>query len=102
MPLVKMLDRDKTTMDRLWLKIQEMDVKLIHINGSKMPADALSRQPRQPLAPSKLAKKAQEDVIHNLVSSSTLKEAFPENMSTMQWRFEQGQDPTCKVIKKSG
>ena len=55
--LAKMVDRDRTTMDTLWVKIQDMDIKLIHIDGSKIPTDALSRQPRQPLAPSQIQKK---------------------------------------------
>ena len=70
-----------------------MDIKVIHINGSKMPADALTRKPRQPLVPSQSQKKH-----NNLVSSSTSREAYPQNMSSIQWKFEQNQDPLYKVV----
>ena len=52
-----------------------------------MPADALSRVARR-------------YVKANLcVSSATMTEALPQKMSYMHWKFEQSQDPICKIIK---
>ena len=79
--------REKATADALLHKLSVMELTLIHITGTEMPADALSRQ-------------AQEAVIGNLaVSSSTIMEALPEAMSDLQWKFEQSEDPQCKVIR---
>ena len=87
MPLVKAASRDKSTSDALLHKLSAMDLTLIHMVGSEMPADALSRQ-------------AKEAVKGNLtVSSATIMEALPEAMSDLQWKFDQSQDPTCKVMK---
>ena len=52
-----------------------------------MPADALSRQSEQAIE-SNLA-----------VSSSTMMEALPEAMSNLQWKFEQSEDPQCKIMR---
>ena len=52
-----------------------------------MPADALSRQAEQAIE-SNLA-----------VSSSTIMEALPEAMSNLQWKFEQSEDPQCKIMR---
>ena len=87
MPLVKAASRDKNTADALLHKLTAMDLELIHMVGAEMPADALSRQ-------------AKEAVKGNLaVSSATIMDALPEAMSDLQWKFEQSQDPTIKVMK---
>ena len=87
MPLVKAASKERSTADALLLKLSEMDLTLIHINGPEMPADALSRQ-------------AREAIKGNIaVAASTLMEALPESMSDLQWKFEQSQDAHCKVIK---
>ena len=87
MPLVKSATKEKATSDALLHKLSVMDLTLIHIIGSDMPADALSRQ-------------AQEAVKGNLaVSSATIMESLPEAMSDLQWKLDQSEDPQCKVMK---
>ena len=45
LPIVKNGRRDDNTMHALRVKMNEMDIELIHMRGDAMPADALSRQP---------------------------------------------------------
>ena len=88
MPLVKSSSRDKSTSDALLYKLSTMELSLIHIKGQEMPADALSRQ-------------AQIAIKGNLaLVASTIMEALPAAMSDLQWKHEQSEDPTCKVMKK--
>ena len=47
MPIVKASTRERTTADALLHKLSVMELTLIHITGTKMPADALSRQALQ-------------------------------------------------------
>ena len=87
MPLVKSATKERATSDALLHKLASMDLTLIHIIGSDMPADALSRQ-------------AQEAVKGNLaVSSASIMETLPEAMSDLQWKLDQSEDPQCKVMK---
>ena len=87
MPLVKAASRDKSTSDALLFKLSTMELTLIHIKGQDMPADVLSRQ-------------AQEAIKGNLaVAASTIMEALPAAMSDLQWKHEQSEDATCKIMK---
>ena len=45
LPIVKNGRREDSTMHALRIKMNEMDIELIHMRGDAMPADALSRQP---------------------------------------------------------
>ncbi len=87
MPLVKASTRDKATSDALLHKLSVMDLQLIHIVGTEMPADVLSRQ-------------AQQETKGNLpIAASSMSQALPEAMSDLHWKHEQSEDPECKVMK---
>ena len=87
MPLVKRSAKDESTMNALLYKLSMMEINLVHIKGSEMPSDVLSRI-------------AFKDVkMTQIVSSAKILQALPEAMSTLHWKFEQSQDPTCQVIK---
>ena len=87
MPLVKAASREKSTSDALLHKLSVMALTLIHITGPEMPADALSRQALQAIK------------LNLAVAASTMMDALPEAMSDLQWKFEQTEDPQCKVMK---
>ena len=87
MPLVKRSAKDENTMNALLYKLSLMDINLVHLKGSEMPSDALSRI-------------AFKDVkMTQIVSSAKILQALPEAMSNLHWKFEQSQDPTCQVMK---
>ena len=87
MPIVKASRREKTTADALLFKLSVMELTLIHITGTEMPADALSRQ-------------AQRETKGNMpVAASSIMEALPESMSDLHWKYEQSEDAQCKVMK---
>ena len=87
MPIVKASRREKTTSDALLFKLSAMELTLIHMSGTEMPADALSRQ-------------ALKETKGNIpVAASTRSEALPEAMSDLHWIYEQSEDAQCKVIK---
>ena len=87
MPIVKASTRERTTADALLHKLSVMELKLIHITGPKMPADALSRQ-------------ALEETKGSMpIAASSIMEALPDAMSDMHWKYEQSEDAQCKVMK---
>ncbi len=87
MPLVKSSTREKATADALLFKLSAMELTLIHIVGSKMPADCLSR-------------KAYQEIKGSIpVTASSIMNALPDAMSDLHWKFEQSEDPECKVVK---
>ena len=87
MPLVKSSNREKATADALLHKLSVMELNLIHIVGSEMPADVLSRQ-------------AQQETKGSMpVAASSIAQALPDAMSDLHWKFEQSEDPECKVMK---
>ena len=45
MPIVENGRRDDNTMHALRIRVNEMDIELIHMRRDAMPADALYRQP---------------------------------------------------------
>ena len=66
-----------TTADPLLFKSSVMELTLIHITGTEMPADALSRQAhRETKGPIPVA-------------ASSIMEALPEAMSDLHWKYEQ-------------
>ena len=76
-----------TTADALLFKLSVMELTLIHITGTEMPADTLSRQ----------AHRETKGLIP--VAASSIMEAFPEAMSNLHWKYEQSEDAQCKVMK---
>ena len=87
MPIVKASRREKTTADALLFKLSVMELTLIHITGTEMPADALSRQ-------------AQRETKGPIpVAASSIMDALPEAMSDLHWKYEQSEDAHCKVMK---
>ena len=87
MPLVKAAAKERATADALLYKLSVMELDLVHIIGTSMPADVLSRQARSAIKG------------NHAVAASTMMEALPEAMSDLQWKFEQSQDAKCKVMK---
>merc|ERR1739836_176881 len=68
MPLAKAATRDKNTESGLLYKLSTMELSLLHIKGTDMPADALSRQ----------NKIAQQAIKGNLaVAASSIMETIP-------------------------
>ena len=64
LPIVKNGRRDDSTMHALRIKMNEMDIELLHMRGDTMPADALSRQPMAENHPGvREAKQARQDTI---------------------------------------
>ena len=91
MPLAKAATRDKNTESGLLYKLSTMELSLLHIKGTDMPADALSRQ----------NKIAQQAIKGNLaVAASSIMETIPAALSDLQWKHEQSEDPICNVMRK--
>ena len=86
LPVLKNSTRESNTLNHLQQKINEMDINLVHIPGSEMPADVLSRQ-------------AMEDFKNHNVSTANIFATLPQTMSTKQWKLEQDNDSICKAIK---
>ena len=71
LPIVKNGRRDDSTMHALRIKMNEMDIELIHMRGDAMPADALSRQPMAENHPGvKEARQAKEETQQAKATSS--------------------------------
>ena len=100
LPIVKNGSRDDKTMHALRIKMNEMDIELIHMSGDTMPADALSRQPLPENYPGiKEARQAKTEM--KLVRATAAAEpgpAHPIDMSDKQWKFEQSKDTLCKEM----
>ena len=102
LPIVKNGRRDDSTMHALRIKMNEMDIELIHMRGDAMPADALSRQPMAEDHPGiKEARQAKEETRQaKATSSADFGPAYPLTMSDQQWKFEQSRDTLCKEMKQ--
>ena len=102
LPIVKNGRRDDSTMHALRIKMNEMDIELLHMRGDAMPADALSRQPMAENHPGvREAKQARQDTIQaKTTSASDFGPAHPLTMSDQQWKFEQSRDTLCKEMKQ--
>ena len=91
-------------MHALRIKMNEMDIELIHMRGdaNAMPADALSRQPMAEDHPGiKEARQAKEETRQaKATSSAGFGPAHPLTMSDQQWKFEQSRDTLCKEMKQ--
>ena len=95
LPIVKNGRRDDNTMNALRIKMNELDIELLHIRGDAMPADALSRQPMV-----EAARQARRET-NQAEATSTLDigPAFPLTMSDQQWKFEQKRDTSCREMR---
>ena len=89
-------------MHALRIKMNEMDIELIHMRGDAMPADALSRQPMAENHPGiKEARQAGEETRQiKAISSADFGPAYPLTMLDQQWKFEQSRDTLCKEMKQ--
>ena len=102
LPIVKNGRRDDSTMHALRIKMNEMDIELIHMRGDAMPADALSRQPMAENHPGiKEARQAGEETRQiKAILSPDFGPAYPLTMLDQQWKFEQSRDTLCKEMKQ--
>ena len=89
-------------MHALRIKMNEMDIELIHMRGDAMPADALSRQPMAENHPGiREAYQAKEEMkLARATSSANFGPAHPITMSDQQWKFEQSRDTLCKEMRQ--
>ena len=102
LPICKNGRRDDSTMHALRIKMNEMDIELIHMRGDAMPADALSRQPMAENHPGvKEAFQAKKEIQQaRATASADYGPAHPITMSDQQWKFEQSRDTLCKEMKQ--
>ena len=82
-------------MNYLRIKLNELDIELIHIRGDAMPADALSRQPMVEVAQQARRETKQAEA----TSTLDIGPAIPLTMSDQQRKFEQKRDTTCREIR---